>query len=105
METYIIVDDVYYYRDKYQHIFTVDRVPKGPLNKITKMTYTMKRSEFQANENNCVLALYHPIHRNRLLKQSEKAVLLTFLEQNKYTIDTELAKLLESFLVIKWIAE
>lgn len=103
METYIISNETYYFNNKYQKIFTIDRLPKGKLSTIVKQTNTMKRSEFQPNESNCILALYNPIHHNRLLKHTDEGVLLSFLQQNGYTVDTELTKIIKSFIVIKWV--
>ncbi len=100
-ETYSISTQMYYdsIEQCYKRIYVVDRQPNGPLGGIVKTLHTPKLSPFQEASpccpiNNCVRAIYNPLHPYRLLMVDEQVTLIQFLTANQYTIDTSLTKLI-----------
>ena len=99
----MISSQVHYdsFKQCYMRIFTIDRQPKGPLASMTRALNSSKLSPFQENSpccNNdfsCVRAIYSNA-TGELYDMREQSVLITFILQNGYTIDTELTKLLQN---------
>jgi len=83
----------------YKRIFVIDRLPNGPLKKLVKRMLAPKLSSFQSfnsceERNSCILALHHPNDCYRLLTVEEQPILLTFLTNNNYIINTDITKLM-----------
>tara|TARA_B100001057_G_C22325462_1_gene747395 strand:+ start:72 stop:431 length:360 start_codon:yes stop_codon:yes gene_type:complete len=100
-ETYSITTQVFndLRTNCYKRIFTIDRQPLGPLKNLVKQIQNPKLSEFQTfnscgERKSCVLAIYNPDNLFNLLTINEQPRLLTFLNQNNYTVDTNITKIM-----------
>tara|TARA_Y100000389_G_C17461454_1_gene522045 strand:- start:275 stop:634 length:360 start_codon:yes stop_codon:yes gene_type:complete len=100
-QTYSISTQVFNDRHTncYKRIFTIDRFPEGPLQNLVRRMFSPKLSHFQdfsacPERNPCILAIHHPTDPHRLINVEEQPILLTFLIQNNYTIDTNITKLM-----------
>ena len=83
----------------YKRIFIIDRFPEGPLQNLVKRMLAPKLSHFQSfnscgERNPCILALHYPNEPNRLITVEEQPILLTFLTNNNYIINTDITKLM-----------
>ncbi len=75
----------------YDKIVVVDRMPlDGKLKDIVKLVRREKLSPFKEMPR-CIFGILHPSER-RLLSYEELPILLTYLMENGYTIDTKLGK-------------
>ena len=92
--TYSINSSVYYNNIEqcYKRIFVIDRMPLGPMQNIIRTLNTPKLSPFKQSSpccpiKNCVMAIYHPDDVTQLLTIEQLPILITYLQNNSYTID------------------
>lgn len=80
----------------YENILTLNSEPPGPLKEHIKRITINNLSAFETNkERNCIYAIKNFDNPNELLKLNEVSQLLLFFNQNNYTIDSKLTKLIK----------
>lgn len=96
-QTYSIINQLYYnsITQCYQKILVIDRKPIGPLQNIVKTLHTPKLSPFQyatpcSPLKLCSLAIYNPYNKSELLSPHTLPILISFLQNNGYTINSQL---------------
>ena len=101
-ETYMIFSQVHYDSVKgcYLRILTMDRKPQGPLANWVRILHSSKLSPFQESSpcctsEHCIFAMYSQ-DTGHLLQLCSQPLLLTFMLQNGYTIDSELTKIMQN---------
>jgi len=101
-QTYSINNQLYYnsITQCYQKIIVIDRKPIGPLQNIVKTLHTPKLSPFQyptpcSPIKLCSLAIYNPYNTSELLPTYSLPLLISFLQNNGYTINSQLTHTLE----------
>lgn len=101
-ETYTISSQIYYdtYNTCYKRILTIDRKPSsGTLNGIVKRLTMSKLSEFKQSTaccpiDKCIYALYNPHNPLELLTLEDQSLLISYLSENSFTINTALTQLM-----------
>ena len=83
----------------YKNIITIDRLPEGPLKNIVKQILPPKLSIFSYNNNccqvkSCIYAFTSFNDVSRLLCLDELDDLFVFLNNNGYTFENKLTKLI-----------
>lgn len=101
-EVYIISSQIHYDGIKgcYMRIMTIDRKPSGPLANLTRTLHTSKLSPFQdtspcCENDHCILALYS-VTNGKILQPCDQAILLSFLIQNGYTVDSNVTTIFQN---------
>ena len=100
-QTYSINSQVFYNNIEqcYRKIITIDRKPNGPLQNIVKSLNTPKLSPFQESSpccpmKFCSLAICNPYNPSELLSPISLPLLISYLQNNGYTIEYNVTKTL-----------
>ncbi len=85
---------------EYTNILTLNKMPNGPLNSISKQIRQNKLSPFEANTNlcpksKCVIAITQLENYNELMCIDDLPNLFEFLINNGYTVDQSITKVFQ----------
>jgi len=91
------------YQNTYLNVLTLSGIPNGPLSKITRQINTPKLSPFQTSSNimspfpTCMYILMRYPNKtmtNNWMFEDDIPSVFSYLQQNNYTIETSLTKLM-----------
>ena len=86
-------------KDCYRKIITIDRMPVGPLSKITRRIQNPPLSPFSnsyskcSSRQSCIFALTHQDRCSELMEAEDIPILYTYLASNGYTIQSNLTQM------------
>ena len=92
------------YNKEYLNIITVDKMPPGPLAQMITHISPQKLSPFQTQcsfSNNCMMAISRYYNKtvckkgNRFLLAEDIPSLFSYLQNNGYTVDTAITKIIQ----------
>lgn len=91
----------------YSKVYTINSIPDGVLSSIVTSIKREKLSEFSYNNNTCINIFLNPEQKDHYLQEQELPLLMTFLIQNGYTIETKLTELMQKkyFNLIFYISQ
>jgi hypothetical protein len=103
---FTIFSQPYYdpYKQCYKHIVTINSIPLGPLQQLTKQIKLNRLSPFQVEGpctpiEKCTLALVSLVNCSDLMTPDELPNLYSFLLSNGYQIETQLTNMMNQSVV------